>query len=160
MNKTIKKIIKLAGVAGIVAGTGTIYYKKDQKIRKGEELNKKNDAILKLFSKWMSSERQGKFVSDVLKKNGYKKIAIYGMHYLGERLYESLKDSEIEVAYVIDRNADNIFAEVDVYKPDEELYDVDAVIVTAFYFFDEIEESLAEQLVCPIVSLEDIINEM
>lgn len=94
---------------------------------------------------------------DFFEDNGYKSIAIYGMSYLGERLMDELKDSGIEVRYAIDRNAENIYAGVEVKKPEDDLEEVDAVIVTAVFFFDEIEEQLEKILDCPIISLEDIV---
>ena len=68
-----------------------------------------------------------------------------------------MKDSNIEVRYVIDKNAENIYADVEVKKPEDDLEEVDAVIVTAVFFFDEIEEQLEKSLDCPIISLEDIV---
>ena len=38
--------------------------------------------------------------------------------------------------------------------------DVDAVVVTAVYFFDEVEEELEKIFDCPIISLEDIVQEV
>ena len=40
------------------------------------------------------------------------------------------------------------------------LAEADAVIVTAIYNFDEIEEKLSDLIDCPIISLEDIIYEI
>ncbi len=45
-------------------------------------------------------------------------------------------------------------------SPEDELPDVDAVIVTAITFFDEIEEKLTEKISCPVLSLEDILYEV
>ena len=95
-----------------------------------------------------------------LEKNDYQKIAIYGMSYAGETLLEEFRDSEVVVAYAIDRNADGIYTDVDVVSMEDELAPVDAVVVTAIAFFDEIEEKLSEKLDCPILSLEDILYEV
>lgn len=98
------------------------------------------------------------FVS--LEKNGYKKIAIYGMSYAGETLVDELKGAGIEVVYGIDKNADLIYAEVDVMTVDDDFAPVDAIVVTAITFFDEIEGMLSEKMDCPIISLEDILYEV
>jgi hypothetical protein len=37
---------------------------------------------------------------------------------------------------------------------------VDAIVVTAITFFDEIEEKLSEKIDCPIISLDDILYEV
>ena len=43
---------------------------------------------------------------------------------------------------------------------DDNLEDVDAIVVTAITFFDEIEEQLQSKVSCPIISLEDILYEV
>ena len=43
---------------------------------------------------------------------------------------------------------------------ESELGDVDAVVVTAITYFDEVEEQLGRKLDCPVVSLENILYEM
>ena len=43
---------------------------------------------------------------------------------------------------------------------DDDLEEVDAVVVTAITFFDEIEEKLSQKIDCPIISLEDILYEI
>ena len=93
-------------------------------------------------------------------KNNYKTVAIYGMKELGERLYDELKDSDVAVKYFIDKNAGELYADVDILTPDDELEPVDAIVVTATYYFDDIEETLGEKVEYPIVSLEDIIYEV
>lgn len=61
------------------------------------------------------------------------------MSFIGQRLYEELKDTGVEVVYGIDKNSDKIYADIDIVTPEDDLEEVDAIIVTAFYFFDEIE---------------------
>lgn len=91
------------------------------------------------------------------KRKDYKKIAIYGMHYMGMSLLNELKNSGIEVAYGIDRNADHIFADCKVITPDEEFEDVDAIVVTPVFYFESIEEELSQKVSYPIVSLEEVL---
>lgn len=82
------------------------------------------------------------------------------MSYAGETLVEELKDSNIEVKYGIDKNADSMYIDVDVLTIEDDLESVDAIVVTAITFFDEIEEKLSEKMDCPIISLEDILYEI
>ena len=90
----------------------------------------------------------------------FRSVAIYGMKELGERLYDELENSGIEVCYIIDKNADSIYADVDVITPDDDLKPVDVIVVTAIYYFDEIEEMLSEKVDYPVISLEDILYEV
>ena len=82
------------------------------------------------------------------------------MKELGERLYDELKGSGVLVSYSIDKNADEVYAEVDVVKPDEDFESVDAIVVTAVYYFDVIEEMLSKKVDYPIISLEDIVYDI
>jgi len=54
----------------------------------------------------------------------------------------------------------DIYADIDVKSLEDDMDDVDAVVVTAVYFFDEVEEELEKIFDCPIISLEDIVQEV
>lgn len=161
-NKTIfrKIAVILSGVFG--AGIGIILGKKFTKCPKSsdKEYAEKHLAILQLFNQWMITKQEGKSVVDYLQQNDIKTVAIYGMSYVGERLYDELKGSAVEVKYGIDKNADGIYAEMPMITPDEKMEDVDMIIVTAVYFYDEIVHALREKTNNKIVSLEDILYEM
>ena len=151
----------LAGMAvGAAAGgiaTGTASSKKIKELMDGHA---KVHELYMAFDQWLRIRQEGKTLVDFFEKNDYKTVAIYGMKELGERLYDELENSGITVKYIIDKNADTIYADVDVLTPDDELEPVDVVVVTAIYYFDEIEEMLSERVDYPVVSLEDILYEV
>lgn len=153
-------IAVLSTIFGAAAGATAVFKLENDKMKKEKELDCKNDAILKVFSQWLYIKQEGKSLTEYFVEKGYQTIAVYGMHYLGECLIEELKDSGVEVKYAIDRNADKICSEVDVYTLDDKLPGVDAVVVTAFYYFDEIEDALHEKMGCPIISIEDVVYEV
>lgn len=156
-----KKVMSVFGViAGAAAGAGAVTYKKIKRQDSDFKVIKKNDAILKMFNQWLILKQEGKAIDKYFIDNGFHRIAVYGMSYAGERLLDDLKGTEVEVAYGIDQNADRIFSETEVVTLEDTLQPVDAIIVTAIYYFDEIEEKLSELVDCPIISLEDVIYEM
>lgn len=165
MKKGVATVVST--VFGTIAGAGVVYRAESKKLDKWKELNYKNDAILKVFTQWFKMKQKGKSLTDYFVENNYKSIAVYGMHYLGECLVQELKGTDIEIKYIIDQNADHISLDTDedgesytIIKPEEKFSKVDAIVVTAFYFFDQIEETLSDKVDCPILSLEDIIYEM
>ena len=79
---------------------------------------------------------------------------------MGLRLVKELKNSEIEIAYGIDRNAANIYSEIKLVTIEENLPDVDAVVVTLVDGFDKVRDMLSKRLSCPVIAIEDIINEI
>ncbi len=113
-----------------------------------------------MMNEWVRVKQEGKNLDSYFNRNGYHKIAVYGMSYAGETLINELKGTDIEVAYGIDRNADSIYADIDVVVPENVQNDVDAVVVTAIAFYDEVEEMLSRNVSCPVISLEDILYEM
>lgn len=147
----------LSAVAGGVAGSVAVSVKSNKEVRKWRGFSNKHLEMIKLYDKWFATKQEGKSVADYLKKEDIKTVAIYGMSFIGQRLYEELRNTGIEVAYGIDRNCDRIYADIDIVTPEDELKEVDAIIVTAFSFFDEIEESLMEKTDSRILSIEDLI---
>lgn len=158
MGKTAS--ILMGGIVGATAGGVAMSAKFNKK------LNAKNVSFNKLvtfyyvYDRWLILKQQGKSLVEYFERNQYKTLAIYGMKELGERLYDELKDSGITVKYIIDRNAESIYADVDVVPPDDDLEPVDVIVVTAVTYFDEIEEMLSEKVDYPVVSLEDILYEV
>ena len=145
------------GIVGLVAGEATIGRIRKSDTQRCKEENRKFQEFYSILLQWVHLHNEGKSIGKYLKVCGYNTIAIYGMKELGEELLYELKESEVEVKYVIDKNADDLYVDKDMYRPDEELEPVDAVIVTAVHWFHEIEEDMRKKLECPILSLEDVI---
>jgi hypothetical protein len=82
------------------------------------------------------------------------------MSHVGELLLDELKDTDIKVAYGIDRKRSWNYTDIDVYSPEDSLKEVDAIVVTAIASFDEIKGNLSSKVDCPIISLEKILFEV
>ena len=82
------------------------------------------------------------------------------MSYAGETLVDELKDSCIQVTYAIDKNAGTVYENVNIVSPEEGLENVDAIIVTAITFYEEVKENLTKKISVPILSLEDLLYEI
>ncbi|NBH82472.1 hypothetical protein D7X88_05080 [bacterium C-53] len=147
----------LAGIAGGATGVGKII---GGKLTEARQFSDKHLALFLMMNQWVKVKQEGKHLASYFEENEYKKIAIYGMSYAGETLVDELRGSSITIAYGIDKKADTLYADVDIVTLDETLDEVDAVVVTAITFFDEIEAKLSEKLDCPILSLEDILYEV
>lgn len=158
MKKGISTLLSMA--AGAAAGGIAAKTKSSKMIKGMAEVHAKVHELYMAFDQWLQIRQQGKTLVEYFTKNGYKTVAVYGMKELGERLCDELKGSDVAVSYAIDKNADSIYADVDVVTPDDELAPVDVIVVTAITYFDEIEETLCEKVDCPIISLEDILYEM
>lgn len=158
MKKGVISILSL--LTGAAAGAGAVGKLQGDKIKKAKEMSGKHLALFLMMNQWVKVKQEGKNLYSYFEINGYKKIAVYGMSYAGETLINELKGTGVEVAYGIDKKAYSLYADVDIVTMNDELEEVDAIVVTAITFFDEIEEQLSEKVECPIISLEDILYEV
>lgn len=142
---------------GALACAGTVGKAERDKRKKAEKLSGKFLVMFHMMNQWVKVKQEGKNLSSFFEKNNYRKVAIYGMSYIGETLLEELKGTEIEVAYGIDKRVLSGHADLKIVFPEELPGRVDAIVVTAIDFFDEIEEMLREKVECPIISIEDIV---
>jgi hypothetical protein len=158
MKKPIISII--SALVGTLFGAGVMGKVSMDKTQKIQAKSDKHFALFLMANQWVKVKQEGKHLASYFEKNNYKIIAVYGMSYAGETLIDELQDSSVTIAYGIDKNADSIYADIDILSVDADLTPVDAVVVTAITFFDQIEEKLSEKLDCPIISLEDILYEV
>lgn len=145
------------GVVGAAAGMGYEFIKEEKRLDKMEDNYKKFEFFYKLLITWVEMKQEGKNLAEYFEYNNIKSIAIYGMKELGERLVKELEGSDIEIKYIIDQNADKIETQYKKVKPDDDLEPVDAIVVTAIYYFQDIEEKLSKKVDCEIISLEDAV---
>ncbi len=158
MHKLGKILGVTLGGAGVVAIVGN---KIISLIKKYKENADKYYAFFLLENEWIKLKQMDVKIADYLLGCQYKKIAIYGMNSLGEALYRELINTNIEVIYAIDKNANYLNVHYcDVLQPNDDLPPVDAVIVTPFIYFKKIHKSLNKKLKCPFISIEDIIYEL
>jgi len=155
MNKIVTGLF--SAVAGGMAGAAAAGSVFNKKAVQEAQYAQKHLAIMQVMNQWIIDKQNGKELSEFFVANGYKEIAIYGLSYLGERLLDELEGTDIAVKYAIDKNADNIYAPCEVVKPDDTLAPVDAIVVTAFFFFDEIERDLEDKADYPVISIEDVV---
>ena len=158
MKKGIISLISALG--GTVAGALGVNKMMEKQLSDWKKMSNKHLALFQMMNQWVRVKQEGKNLASYFEAKGYREIAIYGMSYAGETLIGELEGSNVKVSYGIDKNADSIYEDVEMLSMENVLPSVDAVVVTAVTFFDEIEEKLSMKLDCPIISLEDILYEM
>ncbi len=110
-----------------------------------------------LLDQWLSMKQTGTDILTYFKENRYEKVAIYGMGELGNRLYDELKDTEIDVIYGIDKNSKSLYSDLKVYSLDDDFEPADVIVVTAIFAYSEIKKELAKKTNITVISLEDVI---
>lgn len=153
-------ILTLSALIGAAVGAGAEKKLSMSTIKKSQELADKHLALFLMMNRWVKLKQEGKCLAEYFVRNKYKKIGIYGMSHAGKTLVEELKGTEVVIAYGIDKNADVLSMDINILTVDDDLGGVDAIVVTAITYFNEIEAQLLERVDCPIVSLEDILYEV
>lgn len=150
----------LSTILGIAAGAAGSGYLGNKQVNFKSEKVDKFKGYYNMLNQWLILKQEGKNLSEYFINHGYKTIAIYGMGEMGNRLYDELKGSDIEVKYAVDQNASSTYSELDVIEKEDDFAKVDAMIITATFAFDEIEEEISGKVDFPVVSLEDVVYEI
>lgn len=157
-------MVILASVVGIIIGMAINWYiLKKRHRRKMKELMQLSDKHLEMFlvmDKWFHKELKGKNVATYLRKNDFFNISIYGMSYIGKNLYEYLKKEGFEISNLIDQKNNKSVDGLRIKTIEEEHAPTDVVIVTAVYYFEELEDKLKIKFRKPILSFADIVYKM
>lgn len=147
-----------------ITGAATVAIAMD-KLR-SKAIEQKAEKIVKfksyynMLNQWLILKQEGKTLEEYFIHNGYKTVAIYGMGEMGNRLYDELKDTSVQVEFAIDKNAASTYSELEVLGSDDTFPEIDAIIVSAIFAFDEVEKELNGKVNCPVISLEDIVYEI
>lgn len=106
---------------------------------------------------WMKLKNKGIGISSFCKKNNFLNVAVYGMGYIGECLYDELINSDINIIYAIDRTAIDFRHELPIFKLEDDLEPVDIVIVTAVEDIRGIINAVKEKVNCPVIAISKIL---
>ena len=153
----------VSGIIGAIVGTvvgGTVVGKQYEKHYAFVEKNtSKYTELYNVLYQWLRVYQEGKNLSRYFKNHNYRKAVVYGMSEVGYLVVDELEKNGIDVPYCIDKNADNFFAKMKIYRPEDDLPETDVVIVAAVQYYNDIKACLEKKMCCPIVSLADIVWE-
>lgn len=161
------KVKYVSSLLALISGAGIGYYVIKKRITKKKTDNenvmivspKRYEVGFALMNQWIKLKNEGKNFEKYFHDKDIKRVAIYGLGALGERLYEDLLHIDIEVVYGIDRIADSKKIEgLRIVKPNELLEAVDRIIVTPVQDYPYIEYELSQNTSSHIISLEDILQ--
>lgn len=163
MRLTKKIPLTMSMIFTITCLSAVVYFIQKRIITRNVEITKKLDNYYHLLGQWILNKTRNYDMSLHLRERGIYKVGIYGYGLMGKLLNEELKNCN--VIYFIDKNADdsmNNCSNIPIIKPEEivKKESVDAIIVTAYFYMNEIDSTLKKYLNnkdIPIISLEDLI---
>lgn len=113
-----------------------------------------------IYNQWLALLQAGYSVKKYFDRHQIKKIAIYGYAEYARHLINELKNTEIEIAYVIDKRKLYPYEGIPILHPKDELGEVDVIVVTAITQYNDIRKYLSSRTSCQIVSLEEVLEEI
>lgn len=150
--------ISIAFAVGFVLGMVLVNRIRKKQLAEQRKVTDKFSDFYQLLSHWVEMKNLGGSTVTYFEEMNYRKIAIYGMGEIANRLSEELENSDIEVAYGIDREICSSPARIEeVYSVADELPGVDVIVVTPFYAMGAIKKALEEKVSCPIISIEEVV---
>ena len=137
-------------------------YEEPGRISEEEKDIRKLNHYLFLLDKWLSKDNWSEKFISFASKNNIKKIGIYGYSVLGKQLFRELSTKEkIDIECIIDkRDLSKANVPVAAIKSSEEIPKLDAIVVTAVEYYNEIYLSLKNRTDAKIYSLEHLIDEL
>jgi len=91
---------------------------------------------------WLTLREEGINIATQLKKRSVETVAIYGFGITGRHLLYDLQNAELSCKYIVDRQKSKVHADLPVYTPDEKLPNVDLIIISSYFYMDEISKML------------------
>lgn len=117
-------------------------------------------ALFELVDRWLFLEQENKVdFAKYFRMCRINSVAIYGMAALGKHVLTQLRKEGIFPLFGIDRYVGQFGDDFKIYRPEEELPDVDAVVITA-YDSNAIYEQMKNRCGAKMIALGYIIDEM
>lgn len=121
------------------------------------ELYRKEQTYKAMLNLWLTLRERGVSVDKFLKSKGIFNVVIYGYGMFGKHLYHELRESDINVKYIMDKSDDIFLNDVKKVTMGDDIENVDAIIVTPFMEMEQIKKDLQRYYQCKIVSIRTIL---
>lgn len=111
-----------------------------------------------LNKQWNILDRAGGSVGSFLESENYKEIAVYGTDALSERLINDLKQSNLNLQYVIGNKSNKYFSEIPILETENDLPETDIIVVSATdENYMNVERKICEKNPIKVISIRELI---
>ena len=110
-----------------------------------------------LLNQWLKIRQENISVKSFFTERDITTIAIYGAGYVLERLLKELDNSEVQICGIIDRSAEELNLPYPTFTPKDKLPEVDAIVVTLSFEYEEVKRLLRTKVNIPIISIDEVI---
>ena len=109
---------------------------------------------------WLKKKQAGENLFRWFEEKGYSRVCLYGLGEIGKRFVDEASESNITIVSAIDKvkKGDGYYFPVYSLKNVDRIEkNFDVIVVSAFFYFDEINVILKKQFDCEVVSIDEVI---
>lgn len=118
----------------------------------------KHELYMNTLDVWLQLLEAGVKISDYFKDKGFKRIGVYGYGIMYRHFMRQMEGAETKVVFLVDQRKEKLNINLPIFLPEDILPENDAIIVTSFYYVEEVKAKLAKKQ--KIYSLREIIYEI
>lgn len=112
-----------------------------------------------LFDSWLYLKENNIAVEKYFVQNDIHNIAIYGAGKVARHLIAELKNSSINIAYLVDNNVKELLS-FPIYPLAEQLPNVDCIVITATFDYENIKKKIKRITDIDVILIDDILYEL
>lgn len=127
-----------------------------QKIEMLQNQSNKFELYMNTLDLWLQIVEKGISIEHFFLEKHYRRIGLYGYGILGKHFINEMENTSISIQFLVDRQKNKISLNIPVYEPTDNLPNCDVIVVSSFFYFDEIKEDIGDK--CKLISLQEIIN--
>ena len=115
----------------------------------------KYELYMNTLDEWLRLEENDICIGNYFINRNIKKIGIYGYSMFAKHLIVQMKDTDVEISFLVDKQKDKLNIDIPVFLPEEALPKHDILVVTSFFYYDEIKKELGDKY--KMISLQEVI---
>lgn len=128
-----------------------------EQVRLYQKHYSKTEFICNTLEQLLNLNENGESIGYLLKKNGYERIAVYGLGRIGKHVVAELNNSDVQIIYGVDQNAWSLNFNFPLYTIDDILPQVDLILITIND--DKIYKKLREKYEYPVGMITDFLKQ-
>lgn len=128
--------------------------------KKNDEMTDKLNVNYQVLLNWLDFVLSGKNISSYMQMHKFQNLAVYGAGPVGKAFIDYVLREQCEVAFILDKKVSGEYNGIEIRKNIEPQNHVDVIVVTAEYYFEEIEDELKTKTRSHITSISQIIYEV
>lgn len=115
---------------------------------------------MNIMDNWLKLKENCICLKDYFIKHKQLNILVYGYGILSKHLLAELAGTEVKISGIVDKQGEKIIADYPVYYPSKDIPQVDLIVVTTPFYYEEIVFEFKKLNIYNVISLSQIMDEL